>query len=83
MSKFKFICEDEAMPFAVPSKSKHEFETDDIFEIVEHFRRFLHSAGFNRINLSVDRDISFDDLETDDLDEYTEKLFTGTPVPKE
>jgi uncharacterized protein YqgV (UPF0045/DUF77 family) len=82
MSKFKFVCVDEDLPFG-PSKTRHEFETNDIHEIVKHFRDFLHMAGFNRINLSVDRDISFDNLDTEDLDEYTEKLFAGTPVPKE
>lgn len=49
MSKFTFICEEEAMPFAdaVSSKRTVEFKADSISNIVSEFEMFLKGCGFN------------------------------------
>ena len=91
MSFFKLICEDEAVPFVGASKLKHEFESDDLFVILNNMTSFLQKSGYLAQNqkLELGRDIQFDE----DLDEYTETVFntgaisgtivTGTPIPKE
>jgi len=84
MSKFKLICEDEAIPFGGASKIIQEFDTDDLVFILGNMTKFLQIAGYldKSKYLSLERTVNLDILE-EDLDEYTEKLFTGTPVPKE
>ena len=84
MSKFKLICEDEAMTFGGASKIIQEFDTDDLVFILGNMTKFLQIAGYldKSKYLSLERTVNLDILE-EDLDEYTEKLFTGTPVPKE
>jgi len=48
---------------------------------LNNMTKFLQSSGYldNNKHLTFNRNIDLDF----DLDEYTEKLFTGTPVPKE
>jgi len=81
MSKFKLICEDEPIASIGSSKIRHEFECDDLVNILNNMTKFLQSSGYldNNKHLTFNRNIDLDF----DLDEYTEKLFTGTPVPKE
>ena len=80
MSRFKLICEDEAIPFGGSSKFVHEFETEELFHILANVTNFLQKSGYldDDKHLTLERDVVFDDL-----DEFTEKLFTGTPIPKE
>lgn len=84
MSYFKLICEDEAIPFGGASKITQEFQTEELNHILGNITKFLQMAGYIRddryISLERTVDLSFLD---EDLDEYTENLFTGTPVPKE
>ena len=49
MSKFTFICEDEAMPWAtgITSKKTVEFNGDSLNEIVSEFEMFLKGCGFS------------------------------------
>ncbi len=49
MSKFTFICEEEAMPFAdaVSSKRTVEFNAETISDIVNEFEMFLKGCGFS------------------------------------
>jgi hypothetical protein len=85
MSYFKLICEDEAMTFVGPSKLKQEFETVELSVILDKMTKFLRSTGYldNNKLLTIERVIELPDLGDDDLDEYTENLFSGTPIPKE
>ena len=84
MSKFKLICEDEAIPFGGASKIIQDFDTDDLVFILGNMTKFLQIAGYldKSKYLSLERTVNLDILE-EDLDEYTESLFTGTPIPKE
>ena len=84
MSSFKLVCEDETIPFG-PFNLTQKFETDDLGCILGNLTKFLHCCGYlsgNQI-LEIGRDISFDELDADDLDDFTDNLFTGTPIPKE
>jgi len=49
MSKFTFICEDEAMPWSagITSKKTVEFSGENLNEIVGEFQMFLKGCGFN------------------------------------
>lgn len=49
MSKFTFICEDEAMPWSagVVSKKTVEFNGESLSDIVSEFEMFLKGCGFN------------------------------------
>ena len=49
MSKFTFICEDEAMPWStgITSKKTVEFNGDSLSDIVNEFEMFLKGCGFN------------------------------------
>ena len=49
MSKFTFVCEEEAMPFAdaVSSKRTVEFNAESISDIVNEFEMFLTGCGFS------------------------------------
>lgn len=71
MSKFKLICEDEAIPFSGTSKIRHEFEADELWPILVNMTKFLQSSGYldAQRRLSFERvvDLGFDD-EDDDLD---------------
>ena len=84
MSKFKLICEDESIPFGGASKIIQEFDTDDLVFILGNMTKFLQLAGYidKSKYLSLERTVNLDLLE-EDLDEYTENLFSGTPIPKE
>ena len=55
MSKFTFICEDNAMPFSEGSVSKRtvEFDAYSLEDIIAEFELFLQGAGF-RINGHID-----------------------------
>ena len=85
MSKITLICEDEAMTFLGPSKLTQEFETVELSIILSKMTNFLHNTGYLDKNklLTIERYIEFPDDIGVNLDEYTEQLFTGTPVPKE
>jgi hypothetical protein len=80
MSRFKLICEDESIPFG-PSKISHEFDTEELFIILGNMTKFLQSTGYldNSKHVSLERTVNLD-ISEEDLDEYTEKLFTGTPI---
>jgi hypothetical protein len=49
MSKFTFICEDEAMPWSsgIVSKKTVEFSGENLNEIVGEFQMFLKGCGFS------------------------------------
>ena len=49
MSKFTFICEEEAMPFAdvISSKRTVEFNGESLNDITNEFEMFLRGCGFN------------------------------------
>jgi hypothetical protein len=49
MSKFTFICEDEAMPWSagITSKKTVEFNGDSLSDIVSEFEMFLKGCGFS------------------------------------
>jgi hypothetical protein len=74
MSKFKLICEDGTNTITGAIKIKHEFETEELNDILVNMTNFLQLSGFLDKNkrLSFERQVIFDDL-----DEFTEKLFTG------
>jgi len=81
MSKFTFICEDEPMPFSsggITSKKTVEFNGASLADIMQEFEMFLRGCGFH-----FDGVVDVVPEEPDDLDEFTETLFTGTPIPKE
>jgi hypothetical protein len=83
MSKFKFICEDEAIPFGGASKTIQEFETDELFNILNNMSLFLQKSGYLSKNqkLELGRDIHLNLNEDEfDLDLYTNQLFTGVGV---
>lgn len=48
MSKFTFICEDDAMPFSegISTKKTFEFESHHLSAIVSEFQDFLKGCGF-------------------------------------
>lgn len=72
-SKFKLICEDDAVPFGGHSKITHIFETDDLGVMLQNFSQFLRKSGYldDRKQLTIERVIDLDFY----LDDYTEKLF--------
>jgi hypothetical protein len=49
MSKFTFICEDEAMPWStgITTKKTVEFNGDSLSDIVSEFEMFLKGCGFH------------------------------------
>jgi hypothetical protein len=75
MSKFKLICEDEAIPFGGASKIIQEFETDDLVFILGNMSNFLRKSGYldGGKYLTTERDVNLDISE--DLDEFTKNLF--------
>lgn len=84
MSFFKLVCEDETIPFG-PFNLTQKFETDELGCILGNLTKFLHCCGYlsgDQI-IALGRDVVLDEWLNDDLDEFTEKLFTGTPIPKE
>jgi len=60
MSKFTFVCQEEAMPFAssVDAKRTVEFEAETLEDIVSEFENFLRGCGFY-----FKGQLSFDDRE--------------------
>jgi hypothetical protein len=85
MSKFKLVCEDDDVAGFGPFNLTQKFETEELSNILGNLTKFLHCCGYlsgNQI-IEVGRDINLDAWLDDDLDAYTEKLFTGTPIPKE
>ena len=85
MSKFTFICEEEAMPFAdaVSSKRTVEFKAETISDIVNEFEMFLKGCGFNfegRLDLVQEEQplgkIYPKDGHEDDLDDI-DSIFSG------
>ena len=85
MSKFKLICADEDVAGFGPFNLTQKFETEELSCILGNLTKFLQCCGYLHGNQIVElgRDVTLDGWLDDDLDEYTEKLFTGTPVPKE
>jgi hypothetical protein len=77
MSHFKLICEDEAIPFGGASKTVVEFETDDLVFILGNMTQFLKKSGYvdGQLHLTVERSVNVT-LPEEDLDKYTENLFT-------
>lgn len=64
MSQFKLICEDEAVPFGDgPSKTRHEFETDELHIILTNLTQFLKCCGYisGDITITLGRDINLDE----------------------
>jgi hypothetical protein len=82
MSRFKLICEDEATPFAGPSKIKHEFDSDSLSSILNNVSKFLQVTGYldDKKHLTTQLYLEYID---DGLDEFTENLFTGKPLVKD
>jgi hypothetical protein len=76
MSKFKLICEDEPIASIGSSKIRHEFESDDLVNILNNVTKFLQSAGYldNNKHLTFNRNIDLD-ISDEDLDKFTENLF--------
>jgi hypothetical protein len=77
MSYFKLVCEDEAIPFGGASKTVVEFETDDLVFILGNMTQFLQKCGYvgGDKYLTLERTVNLD-LPEEDLDKYTENLFT-------
>jgi hypothetical protein len=77
MSKFKLVCDDESIPFG-PSKIRHEFETTELTHILSNMTKFLQTTGYldNNKQLTFERTVNL--FEDEDLDDYTESLFTNT-----
>lgn len=48
MSKFTFICEDDAMPFSegIAAKRTFEFDSNHLSAILSEFQDFLKGCGF-------------------------------------
>ena len=48
MSKFTFVCEDDAMPFSegISTKKTFEFESHHLSAILSEFQDFLKGCGF-------------------------------------
>ena len=84
MSYFKLICEDEAIPFGGATTLIQEFQTEDLNIILGNMTKFLQKSGYLDGNkyLTFAREVDLGDIEKD-LDEYTERLFTGTPITSE
>jgi hypothetical protein len=76
MSRFKLICEDEPIASIGSSKIRHEFESDDLVNILNNVTKFLQSAGYldNNKHLTFNRNIDLD-ISDEDLDKFTENLF--------
>jgi hypothetical protein len=68
MSKFTFICEDEALPFgdSISSKKTVEFSAVSIDDILKEFEMFLNGCGFN---------LNGKCLSLEDIDEVDEKVW--------
>lgn len=62
MATFKFICEDEAIPFKEKTSYSVEFDSNDVTEITNHFNRFLSSAGFS-VNININNHL-FNNINT-------------------
>ena len=77
MSYFKLVCEDEAIPFGGASKTVVEFETDDLVFILGNMSQFLKKSGYldGSKYLTLERSVNLD-LPEEDLEKYTENLFT-------
>jgi len=64
MSQFKLICEDEAIPFGTgPSKTRHEFETDELYVILTNLTQFLKCCGYisGDTTITLGKDINLSD----------------------
>ena len=75
MSKFTFICEEEAMPFAdaVSSNRTVEFNAESISDIVNEFEMFLKGCGFSfegRLDLVQDEHEWIQDKRADQEFDY-------------
>ncbi len=49
MSKFTFVCQEEAMPFMSSTEAKRtvEFRAEGLSDILQEFESFLRGAGFH------------------------------------
>ncbi len=61
MSKFTFICEDEAIPFGGASKTSHEFETEELYAILTNLTQFLRGCSYinGDTTITIGRDVNF------------------------
>jgi hypothetical protein len=78
MSKFTFICEDEPMPFAdaIVTKKTFEFSADQLESVIDEFETFLRGCGFHLGGYLEIVEPNQKIVEDNDLDKYTENLFT-------
>jgi hypothetical protein len=85
MSRFKLVCEDDDVAGFGPFNLTQKFESDELSNILGNVTKFLHCCGYLQGNqiVEIGRDVILDTWLNNDLDAYTEKLFTGTPIPKE
>lgn len=70
MSKFTFVCQEEAMPFGdvVSSKRTVEFSTETLEDIVSEFEKFLRGCGFyfkGQLDFVSDEEIVYQSKEVD------------------
>ena len=70
MSKFTFVCQEEAMPFAdvVSSKRTVEFSADTLNQIMDEFQNFLRGCGFyfdGQLDFVSDEEIVYQSKEVD------------------
>jgi hypothetical protein len=76
MSKFTFVCQEEAMPFAssVDAKRTVEFEAETLDQLLNEFEMFLRGCGFYfRGTLDI---VSYDD------DIKSEDKFDFSQIPQ-
>ena len=78
MSKFKLVCEDEDVAGFGPFSLTQKFETEELSCILGNLTKFLHRCGYlsGHQILELGRDVVLDDWLDEDLDKYTENLFT-------
>jgi hypothetical protein len=72
MSKFTFICQEEAMPFvsSVDAKRTVEFEAESLDQLLNEFEMFLRGCGFyfsGRLDV-----VPYDDNESEDKFDFSE-----------
>ena len=70
MTKFTLICEDNELIWG-PFKTKHEFDSDNLTNILGHMTKFLQKTSY----LDNNKQLTFE--RTIDLDAYTETLFNN------
>ena len=73
MSKFTFVCQEEAMPFtsSVDAKRTVEFETETLDQLLNEFEMFLRGCGFY-FRGTLDIVPYDDDIKSDDKFDFSE-----------